>query len=185
LAGGTPILPAYLLYENPTVFPRCFMVFHARPLPSEKRALEALTTTDLHREALLEGDITPAAEYEYEPARQAVIGRYEPNRVEIAVGNGPAGWLVLADLWYPGWHCRLDGLDTPIRRANYLFRAVWVPARPLTAVFSFEPQCYHLGRVISLATLVLVTVILLIASVANVPWRRLSGARGPATAPGQ
>ncbi len=94
--------------------------------------------------------------------RRADIRRYEPNRVVVDVEPGPAGWLVLADLWYPGWTCRIDDKPASVERADYLFRAVAVPEGRHEVVFTFEPESYRLGRRISLFTLAAMGVVLLL-----------------------
>ena len=43
-----------------------------------------------------------------------------PQRVAIAVEAAADAWLVLADAWFPGWTATLDGVSTPVLRANYL-----------------------------------------------------------------
>jgi hypothetical protein len=164
LAGGSPVLPPYALYENPTVVPRSFVVFRASPLPATERVLDALTTTDLRQEVLLEGEVLAAASSEDQQPRGVSISRYEPNRVDVLVGDGPAGWLVLTDLWYPGWRCSVEGVPSDIRRANYLLRAVWVPAGRRAVAFAFEPESYRRGRLLSLATLVVVAALLALAA---------------------
>jgi hypothetical protein len=156
-AGGRQPLPPYTVYENATVFPRAFVVHRARPLPPREEALAALTATDLRKEVLLEGDDVSAEGSVPAEARSARISDYCPNRVTVDVGDGPAGWLVLADIWYPGWRCTLDGAEVPVRRADFLFRAVAVPAGRHDVVFTFAPKSYRIGRLISLATLGLLT----------------------------
>src|SRR5262249_4711109 len=78
---------------------------------------------------------------------------YEPNRIQLSVGAGPAGYLVLTDVWFPGWTCEVDGQPTPVFRANYLFRGIELPAEAKHVEFRFEPESYHLGRLISLLVL--------------------------------
>jgi uncharacterized membrane protein YfhO len=81
------------------------------------------------------------------------VRRYEPNRVVIEVEEGPAGWLVLTDVWYPGWTCQVDDRPVTVGRADYLFRAVAVPEGRHEVVFTFGPDSYRLGRRISLIAL--------------------------------
>ncbi len=88
----------------------------------------------------------------------------------VRTGPGPAGYLVLADVWYPGWRCTLDGRETPLYRANYLFRAAAVPAGDHEVIFSFEPASYRRGRTLSLAGLGVVVATFVIGS-----WRRKRG----------
>ena len=58
--------------------------------------------------------------------------------VEATAPEG-GGWLVLNDLWHPGWVATLDGEDTQILRANVLFRAVAIPEGAHELRFVFRP----------------------------------------------
>jgi hypothetical protein len=185
LAGGTPVLPPYALYENPTALPRAFIVFGAAAVPAEVELPGRLATTDFRKKALLEGEVPSAAAASGATLRIASIRRYQPNRVEIDVGDGMAGWLVLTDLWYPGWQCRIDGLPVAIRRANYLFRAVAVPEGTHEVAFTFEPDSYRRGRAISLATLAGLPVLLGLSTLRLLRWRAVNGAGRPVSAPRQ
>jgi uncharacterized membrane protein YfhO len=71
----------------------------------------------------------------------------------MSVDDRPEGWLVLADLWYPGWTCTIDGESTPIRRADSVFRAVPAAAGRHTIEMTFAPRSYFIGRIITLTTL--------------------------------
>lgn len=74
----------------------------------------------------------------------ARITEYRPNRVTIEL-NGTPGWLVLSEVWYPGWKCRVDGVEVPVYRANHAFRAVPVLAGAKSAEFTFAPRSYEMG----------------------------------------
>jgi hypothetical protein len=153
VAGGRRTLPAYTLYENPEAFPRAFVVPRARTLTSTAD----LKTADFHHEVLLEN---PQAEETADTAEpgywSATITEYQPNRVSIEAVGAARGWLVLADVWFPGWTCRVDGASATVYRANYLFRAVHLEAGRHQVVFRFEPESYQQGRVISLLALAIV-----------------------------
>ena len=69
-------------------------------------------------------------------------------------GNEPA-LLVLSDAYYPGWQATVDGIDTPIYAANFLFRGVFVPPGEHQVTFVYRPQSWRRGLWISLAGLAL------------------------------
>jgi uncharacterized membrane protein YfhO len=81
---------------------------------------------------------------------------YRPNRVEVLVDGETPGYLVLADQWFPGWTCTVDGEPARLYRANFLFRGVPVDAGTHRVAFTFAPASYLQGRVISCTALVLV-----------------------------
>ncbi len=83
------------------------------------------------------------------------ITEYRANRVALEL-DGSGGWLVLSDVWFPGWSCRVDGADVPVYRANHAFRAVPVPAGAKVAEFRFSPPSYRVGWWVSACSLALV-----------------------------
>jgi hypothetical protein len=154
LEGGVQSLPAYAAFENRNRFPRAFVVPQARPLAERSELLSQFHTTDFKNCVLVEG---PFPERPPSPAsgtfEPAAITDYKPNRVCIAAKTTAPGWLVLADVWFPGWTCEVDGKAVPIRRANFLFRTVPIPAGEHTVVFQFAPASYAWGRRLSEAIL--------------------------------
>lgn len=155
-AGGVRPLPAYSVYENAQVMPRAFVVAGAAHLPDRSGVLESLKHTDFRRQVLLEGwqgTGTRSADDTFRPAR---IRDDHPNGVTIEVPDGAAGFLVLTDVWFPGWQCRVDGEAAEVLRADYLFRAVPVSAGRHEVVFQFKPGSYFRGRAISAVTGILV-----------------------------
>ena len=58
--------------------------------------------------------------------------------------------LFLADLAYPGWKAYVDGQETQIYRADYLFRSVFVPAGTHSVEFVYRPRSFRLGLLITL-----------------------------------
>ena len=79
-----------------------------------------------------------------------------PNRVRVRLGPGRPGYLVLTDVWFPGWQGSVDGQAAHVYRADYVFRAVAVSEQAREVVFTFEPESYRRGRLISGAALALV-----------------------------
>ncbi|RME08265.1 MAG: hypothetical protein D6803_01670, partial [Anaerolineae bacterium] len=59
------------------------------------------------------------------------------------------GWLVVSDLWYPGWTAALDGQPVPLWRANYLFRAVRVPAGEHNISMTYRPPWLPVGTLLA------------------------------------
>jgi hypothetical protein len=164
LAGGVRRLPPFTVWRNETAFPRAFVVGRAERLPARDRVLAALRSADLRRTVFLEDWNGPAAE----PAvdlRPAQVIEYQPNRVVVRTEAGPAGYLVLADVWYPGWRCTVDGREATLYRADYLFRGVALPEGEHTVAFTFEPVSYRVGRIVSAAALAGVLGLLLFGAV--------------------
>jgi hypothetical protein len=182
VAGGRRPLGSFALYENPDAFARAFVVPRARPLPL-KDVLDALKYTDLRQEALLENWANQDLEIvKTRKPRAATITKYQPNRVVVELQDGDSGYLVLTDVWYPGWSCTVDGVPESLYRADYLFRAAAVSAGRHEVVFTFSPYSYQVGKWISLSSLGVVAGIGVLGALWRV--RRGHGALDATVAPG-
>ncbi len=73
-----------------------------------------------------------------------------PGSVRLSVESENGGWLVMRDIWYPGWIGRVNGERTDIFRADYLFRAIPVPAGAHFVSFNYRPNSFKIGIIFSI-----------------------------------
>ncbi len=99
---------------------------------------------------------------EKNPASTIVLSDYKPNHLTYEVKNLTASQLaVFSEIYYDkGWNAYIDGKETPYFRANYVLRAMVVPAGEHKIEFKFEPQSYFTGEKVSLAGSVLLVLII-------------------------
>jgi hypothetical protein len=98
-----------------------------------------------------------------------------PTRVRLRVTRDQPGWLAAMQSYFPGWHAKVDGVSTPILRANYAFQAIAVGAGTSEVEFSYRPASVRNGSIIS----VLAALAFVGASIGLVVYhrRRLEGGR--------
>lgn len=125
-------------WENPNRLPRAFVVSAWEPVADEESALTAIRhpNFDPRKTAILccGPPNPPLPTPNPQEFRAAEILSYTAGEVVIRA-TGP-GALVLADASYPGW--RAEGYA--IYRADYLFRAVLLPAGAHTLRFYYRPS---------------------------------------------
>ena len=68
-----------------------------------------------------------------------------PTEVVVRADLETPGLLVLADLWYEGWHAYRDSVAVPILKTNHALRGVVLPAGRSTLVFRYEPASVAWG----------------------------------------
>jgi hypothetical protein len=158
--GGRLSLGGWTVHENERVLPRAFSVSLAEPYPPRSELLARLRSTDFRRVVFMDTEEATPETGEPEFAL-ANITRYEPNRVVVQVERQTPGFLVLSDVWYPGWTATVDGTAARVLRANHTFRAVAVPAGAHEVEFRFEPTSYRRGRQITFVALLVVACVLL------------------------
>ena len=80
---------------------------------------------------------------------QVTLEDEHPNALKFSIQSRAPGWLLLADVWYPGWRAWVDGEPVDVLRANYLFRAVEVPAGAHHVEFRYQPLLFYIGVFVS------------------------------------
>jgi hypothetical protein len=139
------------VYLNDHALPRALLVTGVRCVDdATARHLIRDRRIDFRREVLLSErcDAAPLAGPE-QPSGTAEIVEYSPDRVRIDVRTESAAYLLLTDAWFPGWRADIDGVDTTVWRADYAFRAVWVPPGQHAVAFRYEPRSVNLGLAVS------------------------------------
>lgn len=93
---------------------------------------------------------------------------YQPNELIYKSSSQSDKLAVFSEIYYPaGWKCFIDGNESEYFRANYVLRGMIVPAGEHEIKFSFEPDSYYTGNKVSLASSILL--ILLLAG--SVVWK--------------
>jgi uncharacterized membrane protein YfhO len=112
-------------------------------------------------EELAAAGLLEQAERLASPTGDAVVQvvSYEPELVALNVTLDAPGVLVLADTWYPGWQATVDGEPAALLRANYLYRAVLLPAGQHSVQFEYRPATLGRGAGISLAAVLVLVVV--------------------------
>jgi hypothetical protein len=96
--------------------------------------------------AVAEANSTGAA------AGVARIVEYEPERVVVEARLDRDGFLVLHDVYDPGWSARADGRELTVYRANGAFRAVRLPAGTHRVEFRYRPRSFYAAAAVSAGT---------------------------------
>ena len=63
------------------------------------------------------------------------------------------GFILLNEIYYPGWSARVDGKPVEILRSDSIFRTVYVPAGAHRLEFIFHPNHLYTGAAVSLLAL--------------------------------
>lgn len=80
--------------------------------------------------------------------------------LDIDVHATSDAYLVLSEVYYPGWVARVNGRSMRIERANYAMSSVPLKAGDHKITYRFEPDSFRLGASLSLATIVGVVLVL-------------------------
>ncbi|MBI3421707.1 MAG: YfhO family protein [Acidobacteria bacterium] len=142
------------VYENRQALPRAWLVPQISVLPRAE-ILRAIQTGNLPNGtnfnpadlALLEAEDTPTISAL--PATTATTGvhvtHYSPQRIELDVRNSQPAFLVLSEMYYPGWEAEMDGNPVAIQRADHTLRGIWLPPGAQRVVFNYRLPFFRAG----------------------------------------
>jgi hypothetical protein len=141
-------------WENLDVLPRAFVVHRAQVMRGDE-VFGALHDPQFNPRATVLLEEGEPLDVPGDDRDTVTFSNYQSDVVTLAVSTNRAGYLFLADTWYPGWHAFVDDRPAPLYRANAIFRAVPVDAGSHTVRFEFRPFTLWVGAIISLASLLI------------------------------
>ena len=88
-----------------------------------------------------------------DPSARITQTEFAPNRLVYESNSQSEGLGVFSEIYYDrgkGWQAYIDDQPVPHMRANYILRALRIPAGKHKIEFRFEPDSYFIGNNISL-----------------------------------
>ncbi len=136
------------VYLNRNALPRTFFVENSIVAEDTEAAFAGLLAgwMDFRREVLLgeePGDVSPVTANVENPECETV--RWDWDSTAVRVRTARSGYVVLSQIYYPGWKAYVDGKRTKLLEADYLLTAAQVPAGEHEVEFRYEPWSFKLG----------------------------------------
>jgi len=170
--------PEGRIFELEGVQPRAYVVHSVERVDGPRAALRRFSESDIdYRRAVIHepaeaGRVGTTKDSPVEtmglPARVLEIGT---NRESYEVDSAAPGWLVVTNMWDPGWRATVNGEEAEVLRANYNQWAVRVPTGRARVELEYRPRGLEAGTAITAATLLAPVVVF------SVSWGRRWRAR--------
>jgi hypothetical protein len=164
------------IYENPDAFPRAWIVEDAIHVNDPLAALQSPDFDPAQTVILAADDRQPTTDDRRETTEHATRNTQfairnlqfaspnllitSPNELVITATAPSPAYLVLGEIWYPGWRATVNGADVPVLRANHALRAVALPAGESTVRLWFSPSSWRWGVGIFAAGMIGVIILL-------------------------
>jgi hypothetical protein len=138
------------VYEYQGALSRAYLVCKPTLVADNNSAWSALQSTAIAGGTVIVDSAQPVGNCDDAHAGAVKIITYQPENVVIQANvASDSSYLVLSDAWYPGWDASIDGLPTPVLKANGLFRAVRVPSGIHNVVFAYRSLSFEAGAAVS------------------------------------
>jgi hypothetical protein len=153
---------------NPQAYGHAWFVKGFKVVPDADAEMAALSSMDLRKEAVLDqrfADKLAGLQLQADSTDKISLISYKPNEVIYESSSKGEGLAVFSEIYYNvrnEWKVTIDGKPADQLRADYVLRALRVPAGKHTIQFRFEPVSVAVGSKIDL-----VSSLLLIALIAG------------------
>lgn len=154
--------------RNPGALGNAWFVREVQLVPTPDAEMAALSTINTGRTAVVDAKKFPEVKPQTAGDTTATIAltSYAPDALAYRYNSAQPGTVVFSEVFYAdGWQAFLDGKPVPHFRADFVLRAMQVPAGAHEIKFAFEPKEYGIGNSVSLASSVAVLLVLVGAGV--------------------
>ena len=139
------------LYRNRRPLGRAFFVSNVVQAVNEDHEIALTINADLRTTAIAmapaRGGASNAA-----PGDRVEIRHRSAGHLELAVRAANPRFLVISEVWHPGWSVRVDGREATLAQTDIALQGLWVPAGEHMVVLDFWPPGLSAGLAISAVT---------------------------------
>ena len=157
---------------NPYAYGNAWFVDRVQYVDNANEEIDALHTADPAGTAVVDARFKEVLKGLTESHRDSLstirLASYEPNRLVYETRNSGDAVAVFSEIYYPdGWQVTVDGQPATLGRADYILRALYLPAGEHTVEMRFDPQSLHVTEGIAYTALALMVV-----GIMAVTWRQ-------------
>lgn len=150
--------------QNPYTLGNAWFVNEVQYVDNANEEIDALHRIDPAKTAVVDkkfsAEVKSAAETD--TLGTIKLTAYEPNDLKYKVNSKTGGTVVFSEIYYPGWQAYIDGVEAPHGRADYILRAMNVPAGKHVVEFKFDPKSLHVTETVAFVALGVLTCVLVL-----------------------
>ena len=151
--------------ENPNANGNAWFVRQLKTVASADAEIMALDSLDTGNVAVINTEIFEDLQqfvYQVDSTASISLVDYQPNHISYESYNSNEGFAVFSEMYYKnGWNAYLDGKAVDHFKVNYVLRGLQVPSGKHNIEFKFEPKVVEQGSKITLASTILLGLIIL------------------------
>jgi hypothetical protein len=161
----------YIIYNpevppivNPKALGNAWFVEKPEFVENADGEISMTSRTDPSKAAVIDkrfSSLVTKQSYPAEEGDKIELLTYQPNELVYKSTAKSEKLALFSDIYYPaGWRCFVDGKESKYFRANYVLRAMIVPGGNHEIRFTFKPSSYYTGNAVSLASSVILILLL-------------------------
>jgi len=152
-----------VVHQNPDALGNAWFVKAIQWVPNADAEMNALTNFHPKDTVVIDQQYRPLVNADFQFDSSAAISLLYNHQDTIAYTSkaATAQFAVFSEVYYrQGWKAYIDGKEAPYSRVNYALRGMSVPAGAHNITFIFAPQAYYAGIKLSLASYIVMLILL-------------------------
>ena len=154
--------------QNPDANGNAWFVKNVRHVVSADNEMKSLSKFDSKNLAIINTvdfpELSKKTSFVKDSLATIKLSNYKPNYLVYISKNTNNSLAVFSEMYYKnGWNAYIDGKIAPYLRANYVLRAVEIPAGNHKIEFKFEPQVVKTGSIIALISFIIMIILLVVS----------------------
>jgi hypothetical protein len=143
-----------MAYPNPGALGNCWFIKGARFVNGPVQEMKALNDFSPRDTAIVDNEFKAIVTGFVAADSNASIKQtaFDNMAIKYESNSNAANLAVFSEIFYKDWNAYIDGKLVPIAKANYVLRALVIPAGKHTIDFKFEPKVYKISFTISMIT---------------------------------
>lgn len=126
--------------ENPYANGNGWFVSNINFVKNADKEMAGLAKLDTKHQAVADQTFKEMLDGSPLDSGKVVATKYAPNELHYTIESPKGGVVVFSEVYYPGWTATIDGKEAPVGRANYILRALKVPAGKHEVIMEFRPK---------------------------------------------
>lgn len=152
------------MQANETACGHAWFVKSIKYAKNADEEMQAISSFDPKNEVIVDQRYKNIASSKPHPIDEAAtikLVSYSPDHMVYESGSQSEQTAVFSEIYYDkGWKMLIDGVEKPYFRADYVLRAANIPVGNHKIEFIFHPASYYTGEGISLASSILLVLVL-------------------------
>jgi hypothetical protein len=138
------------VFEDPDAPPRAWIVHDVRSVPAgEALPIMLDGSLDLEDSALIEGELPQLALPGPDEEEAVRVVSSSSDSLVLETTTTAPGFLVISEMFEPGWQASVDGRDVDILPTNHILQGIALPEGSHTIELRYEPVALRAGLAIS------------------------------------
>ena len=147
--------------KNYEAFGNAWITSDIKWVSTPNEEIDAIADTDVHNVAIVNEEFrNVVGDFHAAPSEGTIqLVDYKPNQLKYSFDSSKDELVVFSEIWTSkGWTMWIDGVESPLFRADYILRSAIIPAGQHEIVMRYEPRIWRVGNTIQLITSLLILI---------------------------